>query len=110
MYLITRLLFFASVILPFLSLFPIHQKFKRRFIIFIIQIIIIGIWNIIFEGVTNGFLPRSFSVFGSGAPESSVFMINWIFEPVILIILMVELIYFLIYLLTKKKLKKLKKT
>ena len=108
MYIITLLLFFASIILPFLFLFPIHKNIKRRFIIFISQLIIIGIWNFIFKGVVNGSLPRSLSVFGTGAPESSIFMINWLFTPVVLIILMVELIYFLIYLLTKKHHKKSK--
>ena len=96
MYLITIVIFFVSLILPWLFLLPLHQKNKRRTIIIIIQLILFFAWALIYNGVLNGTLPNSFGVWGTDAPESSVFMINWLFEPIVMVILAIELLYLLI--------------
>ena len=103
MYTLTLLILLISLILPILFVFPFEQKIEKRLLIFLFQIIFFVLWASIFRSVLYGIIPRSFSVFGTGAPESSIFMLNWLIEPLLLFFILSELAYILIYKLIHKK-------
>ena len=102
MYIITLTIFLATLILPFFFLFPFHRKIKGRLIIITIQIILFIAWNLIFYGVMNGTLPYSFGVWGTGDPESSVFMLHLFIKPIVTIVLTIELIAMSVIIFVKR--------
>jgi hypothetical protein len=101
MYIITLIIFLATLTLPFLFLLPIRQTIKRRLVILIIQAILFIAWNYIFYGMMNNTLPYSFGVWGTGDPEGSVFMAHWLLKPAITFILFIEIFYLLGYQILK---------
>ena len=94
MYIITLLIFFFLVISPFI--FFLKENTRKN--IFILQIICFAYWNIVFWGVLYQYLPMSLAVFGTGDPEGSIFMLYWLFTPIMSGVLLIEVIYLLIKL------------
>ncbi len=102
MYIFTLLVFCILSILPFVFLWPLSRSISSRKTILIIQLLLFTYWNIVYWGVLYGYLPRSLSVFGIGAPEGSIFMLYWLFTPVMIGVLFLEIVFLFIYSLRKK--------
>lgn len=94
MYFLTLLIFIALLISPFLFFWPQSRSKASRKTILYAQIIFYLYWNIVFWSVLYGYLPYSFAVFGTGDPESSIFMVYWFFTPIVTLVLITEIIYF----------------
>lgn len=92
MYFFTLIFFFCLLLSPFFFFLPRSTKKNTKKTILYAQIILFLYWNIVFWGVLYGYLPRSLTVFGTGDPESSIFMLYWIFTPLITLTLVLEVI------------------
>ncbi len=93
MYILTLTLFLLLTISPFFYFIPLSRKHSSRKTIIYAQLLLYAYWNIVFWSVLYGYLPYSFATFGTGDPESSIFMLYWIYTPVITLALVAEIIY-----------------
>jgi len=96
MYLLTLIFFFYLLLAPFIFFLPRSRKMSTKKTVLYAQIILFLYWNVVFWGVLYGYLPHTLAVFGTGDPESSIFMFYWILTPLIALTLVLEAISLLL--------------